>query len=286
MLNNLKTLLLKLRLIYKALFESISHLFHRNSILIYTMGKVGSTTVYNSIKNSNASYSVSHLHFLSDDLKQHKQFMTEVGMNILPAHMYLGEFISRVIPLKSSWKIISLVRDPIAFTISDIFQNPDFFHDVISENGEIDEEKVLNHLTVALKKKESLAYVYEWFDREIKSVFGIDIFNKEFDKSRGYQTYNNGNAELLVLRLEDLNSHGIHGLKSFLGIPDLTLTSQNIRTETQVAGKYKYVLKNLRIDREVCEQIYSSSFVKYFYSDEMIEHMISKWSKAGDKGNL
>ena len=53
--------------ILKIIYNPIDYLKQKNKVfLIYTMGKVGSTSVYNSLKKQLPFAKVFHVHFLSD----------------------------------------------------------------------------------------------------------------------------------------------------------------------------------------------------------------------------
>lgn len=255
-------------------------------ILVYQMGKVGSQTVYHSLINAMIPNPVMHLHFISEDLPDHIDTHEKAGISV-PYHLFLGEAVRNIL-LKnphSACKIISLVRDPIAFTVSDLFQNPYFASgDVMLGSGNIDPEKARIYLEGELKKPETFEYVDEWFDREIKRVFDIDVFEESFPVELGYAVYKKKNVEVLILRLEDLSDKGPYVISKFLGLDNpLKLTNSNVRNRTAGAGIYQRVLQEVRFDPSLCREIYTRRFVKHFYSNSMIERFISRWSGAGNR---
>ncbi|ETR67840.1 MAG: Glycosyl transferase family 2 [Candidatus Magnetoglobus multicellularis str. Araruama] len=97
-----------------------------NPIFIYQMGKVGSSTIKKSLNNTNLSNYIEQVHFLSwpaiqsienDYIKQNKP---------VPSHIRIGKVLRQQIDQslgRIRFKIISLVRDPVARDISDVFQN-------------------------------------------------------------------------------------------------------------------------------------------------------------------
>ncbi len=76
---------------------------------------------------------------------------------------------------KIRWKVITLVREPIARAISDVFQN---VYAIIPRINRLSEkeafasvsEHILEHLN---SFNEANDYVCTWFDREIKAVFEL-----------------------------------------------------------------------------------------------------------------
>lgn len=250
-------------------------------ILVYQMGKVGSSTVYKSLINAGIPNPVLHLHFISEDIQKYRETFKNAGL--FPSrHLLLGEAVRRVF-LKNPYfpcKIISLIRDPIAFVVSDLFQNPYFAKDdVKSDKDAIDPEKAYIYLERELKNPETFSYVNEWFDRELKRVFDIDVFAEPFPVDVGYSVFKKSNIEALVIRLEDLSTKGPNAISELLGLEKpLILEQSNVRKESSEAILYQRVLKKIRLDPSLCQEIYSTRFVKQFYSKVMIEHLISKWT--------
>ena len=55
----------------------------------------------------------------------------------------------------------------------------------------------------------------------------------------------------------------------------------NIRNESKDAIPYRQVLKKIRLNHSLCREIYSSRFVKHFYSEAMVQQFISRWTQEG-----
>lgn len=103
-----------------------------NIYLIYTMGKVGSSSIFESLKRKKPYSDVFHVHFLSENYLE----------NILPRrhenfrhNITIGENVLAHIDKKpgSRIKIVTLTREPIERAISDLFQNWRHLYDDIEE---------------------------------------------------------------------------------------------------------------------------------------------------------
>ena len=252
-------------------------------ILIYQMGKVGSASVYYSLKQSSIANTVLHLHFLSHDLQKYRQAHIDAGIKFLPDHLFLGAAIRQQLDIRPDWPVlvISLVRDPIAITISNLFQNPDFAGENIREpNGGIHPEKAHKLLERTLSSPTALSYIETWFNNELKKVFGIDVFAQPFAKDVGYQIYREGNVRALILRLENLIEWGPSVISDFLGIDKvLTLYTHNARNKSKDKNAYQKLYRMFSLSEPLCEQLYSSRFAQHFYSPDMTDRFISKWSR-------
>nr|MCU0601004.1 putative capsular polysaccharide synthesis family protein [Desulfobacterales bacterium] len=228
----------------------------REFILIYQMGKVGSTSVYDSLKKAGLRQPLFFVHFLSDDLPEYKQIHLDGGIVPAPYHIELGMALRRVIKKqrgKIHYKIISMVRDPIARQISDVFENPDLMGENIKNaSGLIDKKKTFDYLTRKLASEDAFDYVFTWFDKELKAVFGIDVFSKPFDRDSGWTIYKGEHAEALIIRLEDLSGIGEDAITKFLETPHrISLVKANVRSDTKESEVYRYVKDIVRLDRSM-----------------------------------
>jgi len=252
-------------------------------ILVYQMGKVGSTSVSDSLKAARLKNYVFDIHFLSNDLNQYKKFYIDSGIVPVPYHIELGLALrKRIIKNKfNKFKIISLVRDPIARQISDVFQNPEIMGmNIRGQVGLLDINKSITLIEDKFSDLKAFDYVFEWFDRELKSIFGIDVFSNPFNRDIGWTVYYGDKADLLIIRMEDLSLVGEAVISEFLKTPlKISLLDSNVRSQTPEAMSYKYVKENMRIKREICKKVYNSQLVRHFYSEKHINELINRWSK-------
>ncbi|MBC2716526.1 MAG: hypothetical protein HF978_14570 [Desulfobacteraceae bacterium] len=181
---------------------------------------------------------------------------------------------------KLKFKIISMVRDPIARQISDVFQNPEIMKiDIKNQNGLINKNRAMALIQENFSNLRTFDYIFKWFDREIKSVFGIDAFSKPFNRDSGWTIINGENAEVLVLRLENLSQIGPEVISDFLTLPNqISLVESNVRASTKDVLSYNYVKNNIRIDRSICREIYASRFCSHFYGDKEINKFMKRWA--------
>lgn len=251
------------------------------SVLVYQMGKVGSTTVSKSLNAAGLKNFIYDIHFLSDDLYKYHKLYNDSGIVPVPYHIDLGMALRKRIIRGSfnKFKIISMVRDPIGRQVSNIFENPDLLDtDIRNSDGLVDAVKILKFIEKKFAEDSFFDYVFNWFDKELKKVFDIDVFSQPFNRDAGWETYDNGKTEVLVIRLEDLSRIGEAVIQRFLGLHDrVPLVKANVRSETREADAYQFIKNNLKIQRSLCEKIYDSRFVSHFYNDEQVAQMIKQW---------
>ncbi|MBZ0165784.1 MAG: putative capsular polysaccharide synthesis family protein [Candidatus Omnitrophica bacterium] len=255
-------------------------------VLIYQMGKVGSSSVAHSLEQTGSRETAIHVHFLSGDIEKYGRTFEQAGRYPWPYHLYLGGALRKILRRQPETpvRIISLVRDPIAWAVSSVFQNPFLASESVqAADGSVDPQKAGDYLLRELDKPETFDYVNDWFDRELKTVFGIDVFAEPFPVETGFAVYRHQRAEALVIRMEDLSTKGPQAIAAFLGLPHpLEIQKANVREQTTAADKYKEVRARVRLSRELCERIYSGRLVRHFYNRNLIESFIRRWT--GDQG--
>jgi hypothetical protein len=265
-------------------------------ILVYQMGKVGSSTVVRSLKAHNIQSFNVHT-FDPFFLKRgQKIFKAEFyAANILPRTLWDQQLIRRQIIHSSAGKpikIISLVRDPVARNVSHFFQwpnmvleqsdggyhlrSPVFNYDRILKAEAIEGE--LANLFMTRFKLHERPLI--WFDKELKRHFGIDVYSCEFPKGKGYSIYRNGQTDALVIKLEQLGDIARSAFKEFLGIESFELVDANIGREKNTSELYGRFLDSIKLPPDYLDAMYNSRFVAHFYSRKEIDGFRARWSRS------
>jgi hypothetical protein len=253
-------------------------------IIIYQMGKVGSTTVYKSLKNANLYSPIYHVHFLSwEGIKNAEDYFLSLQNPIVPAHIErskrLREEIDRA--KDTRWRVITLVREPIGRQISDFFQNAEsYYPDLIDENGNVKIHSAIECLRNAFVNFDEKAdYACTWFDKELNRVFHVNVYDYPFNYHDGFLIIREQNIDCLVLRMEDLDRSFNDAISEFLGIRNtINMLKSNVSEEKKHSDAYRYVFDNITIPKSVCMRIYSSEYARHFYTESMRRDLIRRWS--------
>lgn len=236
----------------ETVFKYFSFLpLHKDEIIIvYQKGKVASSSVYYSIKNYNRN--VLHAHTLAD-----------IGDT--------DDDLLKLLNLKSG-KIITLVRDPVARRISEMWQN---ISNWTRYSATVDFHEIEHYYFKKGFEKGDM----EWFDEQIKRIFKIDIFDYPFDIERGYSVIKQGNIEILLIKMEKLNKlEDVIG--EFLGIKDFKLQNYNLGKEQPYRFAFQEYKESFYLSKDELENIYNNFiYTKYFYSEEERKDFCNKWSK-------
>lgn len=255
-------------------------------IFIWQMGKVGSLSVYSTLRGYSTPCvwqvpSIKH----DTDWPRHNNIIQTHSIQLLYDFLHHSD---------EEFVIISLVRDLMARNISTIFQSMNFKeewrnHFYIASAAAFKKmpfEQQEREITRHLHALNTSALATGWYDNLLRSHFYypdidryfIDIYAKPFDQEKGFQIYESKTprVKMIILRLEDLNVRGKE-LGNFLGIEGFQLTWGNAPEGKWYEPIYKRFKERYRPTAQELEAIYNSRFMRYFYSKEQIASFSKKW---------
>ena len=259
-------------------------------ILIYQMGKVGSSTIRASLFHLNIQNPIFYVHYLSwSSIHSVKQYFLNKSLDI-PFHIKLGKALRQAIDQylgQIRFKIITLVRDPVARNISSTFQN---IHLGLPHIEQVEKEKAVNDINNYLLNNfqrfdEKTDQICSWFDKEIKDVFQFDVFSAPFDTINGYKIFSSSYSDILIMRLEDLAACCQKAMYDFLGIENFVLIDKNKGEKKWYADLYNQSLNTIKIPEFYLDQIYNSRFAKHFYTSEELQTFKMKWLNQSHESN-
>jgi hypothetical protein len=253
-------------------------------IIIYQMGKVGSSTIYSSLKSADIPNAIYQVHFLSlNGIKSTEAYLKSLK-EPTPSHLRISRALRYKLALnrEAPARIITLVRDPVARKISSLFQNLRLHRKrYLDEIGNLKQSVLIDDLKkYADTFDETSDYCCSWFDTEFKAFLDIDPFKYDFDKENGFGIIEKNNIKVLILRMEDLNNIFSNAISSFLAMKEhrVQLCSSNIGSQKKYSNVYQDVLLRLKLDRPTCEKIYSSKYVSHFYNEKLKDRFLQKWT--------
>lgn len=249
-------------------------------IMLLTTNKVGSMSLYHELKARERE--CVHVHDL----------YSYFWINHIDEKDYMRWFDYLK---KSKIKLVAGVREPISRDFSKFFQL-----DSVLLMNEFSHEKTIKERCLDFLKSQTMCggtffdedyYTYnnyweknlqygaefDFFDLEIKRAFGIDIFEKPFDKAKGYTVYQQGDMTLLVYRLEDFKK-----LESvfadFFGCPGFCIRSENAAADKMYRHAYNAMKEQISLPPEYIEFYYKNNpRMDYFYSKEEQQAFLKKW---------
>ena len=226
-------------------------------VLVYQMGKVGSTSIYQSLLKQYPG-AVLHTHRF---LQKHKRPQIR--------SLYRWAVVE-----KRPLKVISLTRDPISRNVSAFFEN--FERDIgipfAESNFSIEELKTL------FLSKDNHELPLKWFDNNILKNFDIDVFAEPFPEG-GVSTYSHKNVELLIIHLEISDDEKINAIKSFLSMDHFEINNMNVGSNKDYSSSYRMFKEKVKLPATYIDEMCESKYFNHFYSKEEIDLVRNKWSE-------
>ncbi len=257
------------------------------AIIVYQMGKVGSSTAVASLRASGLQQRIYHIHSLTGqgfDSRKHMYERMFPGQPIdlqRMRHLLVSEQLQKRLGngrRTPKWKVITLVRDPVARNISDFFQVIDYWLPGFEQRvraGELEVDELISTFMREYHHDEPL----NWFDIELKQVLGVDVFASEFPKSAGFNIYKRDRVEVLVLKLEQLNASSAAAFGDFLGLENVDIIGANAAEDKDYHSLYKQFKSGLKLPDEYLQEMYTSKYAQQFYSADEIQQFHDRWKR-------
>jgi len=230
------------------------------NILVYQMGKVGSVSIQVALRHKGLH--AIHAHWMQGggEYPTTKEQLAE--------DIKSGE--------KDNWKVISLVREPVARNVSAFFQGIEKYYSNYKEYKY--KEAVLEDFLQNYNHQ----WPELWFDEEIMDVFDFDPFSTRFNYNEGYQIYEVERGEILIIRLEDADRVVPKAMEEFLGLEDVKMARSNAfikrHNGTRVGKIYEEFMEIAELPEDFLDKMYDMRHAKHFYSKKELKNFKDWWS--------
>lgn len=252
--------------IFNKLKSHIAQLLDSENVLIYQMGKVGSTSLESSVKNS--------LHFHTLYNRRACKFYADVLLSspLKKIKSYFINYLKRIcLGNRRKVKIITIVRNPFERNTSHFFQDLQFWLPYYSLNSRDFREENPNLIVDCFEQFYNFEYAQNWFREELTRFSGIKIEECNFDKERGFGVVKKGQFEVLFLTMEKMDSLEKE-ISEFLG-REIKLIRQNSGGKKWYNLLYKEFKANYQPSSNVIKKSFEADWVSKFYTTEYIEKM-------------
>ncbi len=250
-------------------------------IIVYQMGKVGSSSVYDALHDLDLDVPVFHAHALNRfDVYEEGVQRTRVNPENNMAALREGRALRQIVDSGrwQKWSLVTLVRAPIPRALSDFFENVDAYVPNFWERWQRNEITVAELNETFWTRFQDTSMIH-WFDDQVRDVFGIDVFATPFPHAQGFSLYENARARLLLIRLENLNACVGEAMRAFFGLPRFELAQKNIGSEKPYGALYQEFLAQLRLPREYVAQAHTARYAQHFYTPQELEQSIAQWTR-------
>jgi hypothetical protein len=292
-----------LRVSWRRRYSSYVSLYLGNSvpILVYQMGKVGSSSIRNTMLLLGL-HPVLHLHTFSplreksvDDVHVEPELVPTVAREIeharsvfdqmggwarlrLVLHEHTNErrLARRLLRPGAPLKIITSVREPIAANVSMFFQLLKWY-----THGSYRRDRFSTDELIRLFfDRYSCGRPLIWFDEEMKYNTGIDVYRNPFPSDRGALAFHEGNTDILVLKTETEDVLKEQALSRFLCVDRIRLAKSNVAADKAYAAQYAEFKQKIRFPEEFFRAMYESKYARHFYDASELQHYSKQWHRS------
>lgn len=245
----------------------------RSPILVYQMGKVGSTSLTHALKTS-VERPIFKVHRLNPIRIRKVVGRLQAEHREVPWDLrFGGQIYRRLIAPGRHCQIISLVRDPIERNISGYFE----FLDNRYRTRDAHAKQPLAKLLEDFLSNYNQNFALDWFDLEMKAVFGLDVYQTRFPIEKRSLELENERCRLLLLRADLPETEKSDAVSEFLQRPVQVERRHNISRQKAYGALYEKFCAEVKFPRALVETTLASRLVTHFYSVSEREQMLARW---------
>ncbi|WP_180901247.1 putative capsular polysaccharide synthesis family protein [Martelella soudanensis] len=237
-------------------------------VVVYTLGKVGSSSVYHTLVKSFPFRHIYHVHFLSGEWLDRRLPGTPFEREIRS-----GRRVQAALERPGMETLyICMIRDPVARDLSNVIQNHE-------ENG-IDIHGAPLAALIARLRAEGHGFSQLWFETEFADHIGREIKKFPFDPAKGYAIHRiDENSQLLLLTIEAMDRIFDLALSTYLGTDIDGQVRFNDSSDKSEADFYSGLKRQYRLSEAELDATYGAPVCRHFYSDAQIDAMRRKWKE-------
>lgn len=253
---------------------------NKGTVFYIGMGKTGSFTLCNSIKDVN----IFHIHGEDDINIYYNNIITEYNINIYNLIELFGKELSYK-PL-----LIQNIREPVSLLLSLIFEFTKGNFEAKHSYCEVIPLELIyeyNQNKTISSKAETIAKIFncicEKFDKPFFDIYHQEIINKEnikFNIEEGFVYSELKDFSMLILKFENIRNWKT--ILNNIGI-NYEETPINLSSDYDFYDISKYIKDNpkiLNLTRDYLKDWYNYNdcYLYNYYSEKEIDNFINKWS--------
>ena len=269
-------------------------------IIVYQMGKVSAESIQKALQKAYKTLKINvpvYHTFLLNGFDQQRYNLTreenlwDTATRLAPLEQ--SKSIRKLIDNDSAqhWKLITLIRDPVAHNIIMFFETlteyiPDWHERYI--NGKLDMDELQS---LFLHVSSWYSGIAHWFDTQLKPVpaFDINVYETPFPHEIGYQIYPGiSQASLLLIRFENLSNCVEEAMHEFLGLENFNLNNANpeVEIEQKDYADLYHAFEKLSLPTEYVKNVYATQYSRHFYTDAELDLFTKRWTKKENSASI
>ncbi len=249
-------------------------------ILIYQIGKVGSSTIRTSLERL-GRYDVYQVHRLNpENIARVRRAHDERGWPHPRTDRHGLALYERLVQPRVPARIITLVREPIGRSFSYYFQNLDKICGRRHAHRAIPVERLIRDFPVTFPYSDNHL---TWFDDEFKVVTGIDLYQPDLDLKKGYDILDSDVYQVLILQTHAPDAVKAAALSRLLDLDDVPIIRTNVTSRKSAAEAYRRFREQIRLVPAYLDHMLNARYSRTFFDWDDLQ----RWRQVyGGRGSI
>jgi hypothetical protein len=246
-------------------------------ILVYSATKTASTAVAAALDRTSGleTVKVHHLepaHFWTGPLS------SPVADDGMLRHRAIEQRAAREFLLHGSeqpLKVVAVMRDPIAFNLSNYtyFGRAYWMRHFWRRAPWMSTATLFEHFRATFPHASSSL----WWTHEFAATTGIDVFREGFDASRGWQRYQRGRFDCMVLRADIDDREKRSALAEWLDCDVAPVERENANDQQAAPGVYERLKEAMRAEPAYNDAMLALPSAQTFFNAAQRDALRAKW---------
>jgi hypothetical protein len=265
----------KARNAIRFLYRSYQTYRDEEKIVIYQMGKVGSTSLTRALGED--AIQIHNFYPANEPCHCKPRYPGRIDRRLLHALFYRA--IRLGVGRRQRLKIITLVRDPVARNLSMYFQDLHFWQSYYFSEVRpgLRNKNDIDTLLDCYRETFDQQYPLVWFDNEFRRITGVNVYDHPFDSSAGYTRIEEDGKSILIVQTEKLSERW-DVIEEFCG-RKLELRRDNHADEKWYRDLYARFVDRFSLTTNELDEIYSSEFASFFFSKAERGKFRERWRR-------
>jgi hypothetical protein len=248
----------------------------REPIVVYSCTKTASTAIERALER-HPEIEATKAHFLQPQHFWRGPLARPVASSGLLKHRSIAQQPVRdyVISAESPIRMISLVREPIGFNLSNYtyFGRAYWMRSFWRSAPWRSTDWLMSHFMQTFPHDSSSL----WWEHEFKATTGIDVLSLGFDAHQGWQRYSNNRFDCLVLRADLADPEKARVLSAWLGVSELTLERENTNDSQAAPGVYERMKSSMGLHRDYVDRMLDLPASRVFFTPTQRAAIKDRW---------
>jgi hypothetical protein len=246
-------------------------------VLILQMGKVSSSSIYTTIRGR-GGIAVFQFHHSKgiNSRKFDEGLIRRIYLKSRPfLHELTGLLIKRRIRnISIPVKFIVTVREPVSRNVSAYFHNRTRFR----KQEAAEQGSATDRARQAFLRSYPHDIPLSWFDAELRSLTGVDVFSYPFDPAKGYGVVKSDRYDILLMHHDLAEKDMLDAINGFLGTELKAIVQENVGEAKNYASEYAEFKSSAKLPRSYVLRMLNSRYAKHFFSLERRHKAACAWS--------